>query len=262
MKWKLLALAAGLLCVLGLTLYAFWMSLPLVLSGLVGLIPARAEDEFGRAITTAIARETGSCRDEATRAFLDTISRRLGSAMPASPYQFEIQVVRSPEVNAMAAPGGHIVLFSGLIEQMNTPEQVAAVLAHEMQHIVQRHSMRGIVRTIGLQALLTLLVGDPGILGDLAGNLTVLHLMRSDEQSADDEALLTLIRAGIPPSAMTQAFENLARASSHRTTPFKYLSTHPPLEERIEAVRRHPLPPGFQPRPMSIPMPGPCPATP
>jgi len=99
--------------------------------------------------------------------------------------------------------------------------------------------MKGMVRSLGLRLLLSMVIGDPGLFGDLAGNLTVLHFMRSDEQSADDEALSTLMRAGIPPSEMQKAFMNLSKSSGDEPeiSALKYLSSHPPLSERIERVR-------------------------
>ena len=239
MRLKLISLAVGALCLLGLTGYLIWQSLPMVLAGVVRLVPVSLEDQLGRAVVAGVARPGTVCEDEATQTLVKAAVARLESAMPKSAYQFDVKVVKNPQVNAMAAPGGHIVVFSGLIEKMDNPEQLAAVLAHEMQHVVQRHSMKGIVRAVGLQAFLSLVIGDPGILGDLAGNLTVLHFVRSDEESADDAALDTLMRAGIAPVEMQKAFENLSKGSEDRgfETTLKYLSTHPPLKERIERVK-------------------------
>jgi predicted Zn-dependent protease len=264
MKVKLISLAVGALCLLVLSIYAVWISLPLVLSGAVKLVPVTLEDNIGRAIVSGMARPGNVCDDPATKAFIDTVSARLTSAMPATPYRFNIQVVRNPQVNALAAPGGHILIFSGLIDRMDTPEQLAAVLAHEMQHVVQRHSMKGIVRAVGLQAFLSLVLGDVGIFGDLAGNLTVLHFMRGDEQSADDEALNTLIRAGISPEQMRLAFENLAKASPGESNAIglKYLSTHPPLQERIERVRSRTTSTNVKLNPIVATLPKACHATP
>ncbi len=240
MRFRLFSLAVGLLCLLSLTGYLLWQSIPMVLAGLVRLVPVSIEEQLGRAVVAGLARPGSVCEDEATKTLVKAAVARLESAMPKSAYQFDVQVVKNPQVNAMAAPGGHIVVFSGLIDKMDNPEQLAAVLAHEMQHVVQRHSMKGIVRAVGLQAFLSLVIGDPGILGDLAGNLTVLHFIRSDEESADDAALDTLMRAGIAPVEMQKAFENLSKGSEERgfETTLKYLSTHPPLRERIERVKQ------------------------
>ena len=240
MRLKLISLAVGALCLIGLSGYLLWQSIPMVLAGAVRLVPVSLEDQLGRAVVAGVARPGTVCEDDATKALVKAAVARLESAMPKSAYQFDVQVVKNAQVNAMAAPGGHIVVFSGLIEKMDNPEQLAAVLAHEMQHVVQRHSMKGIVRAVGLQAFLSLVIGDPGIFGDLAGNLTVLHFIRSDEESADDAALDTLMRAGIAPVEMQKAFKNLSKGSEERgfETTLKYLSTHPPLRERIERVKQ------------------------
>jgi beta-barrel assembly-enhancing protease len=253
-KFKLASLAIGVLCVILISGYLVWQSLPLLLTGVVKLIPTSWEDSLGRAVVAGITRSGNTCDTESTKQLIDTISQRLQAAMPQSGYRFDIKVVRNPEVNALAAPGGHIVVFSGLIDKMQTPEQLAAVIAHEMQHVVQRHSTRGMMRTLGLQLVLSLVLGDVGFLGDLAGNLTVLHFMRSDEQSADDEALNTLMRAGIAPSEMQHAFENLERSTGNQPAPLKYLASHPPLSERIERVKSRGSSFQGNSRPIGLPM--------
>ncbi len=260
MNLKIVSLLIGAVFFVMLSIYGLWLAVPLMLSGFVRLIPTSLEDRFGQAVVSSIARPGNLCDDPATRRLMETIASRLQTAMPSSPYRFDIQVVRHPEVNALAAPGGHIVVFSGLIDRMQNADQVAAVLAHEMQHVVQRHSMKGLVRAVGLQAFLSLVIGDPGVLGGLAGNLTVLHFMRSDEQSADDAALTTLMRAGIPPREMQKAFENLTKAAGEEreNSAIKYLSSHPPLAERIENVRRRSKEWGGVAKPIEAPLSGAC----
>jgi predicted Zn-dependent protease len=107
--------------------------------------------------------------------------------------------------------------------------------------VIQRHTVKSMIRAVGLQAVLSLVLGDPGVLGELAGNLGVLHFLRGDEQSADDAALEMLKRAGIPPSEMVKAFEKLKASSGESRDEtigaLKYLSTHPPLDERIARVK-------------------------
>ena len=256
MRLKLFSLAIGALCLLLLTGYGLYRAVPLLLGGVVRLIPLSWEDSLGKAVVAGMTRPGATCDDEATTKLIAAVTTRLQAAMPLTPYAFNVTVVRNPEVNALAAPGGHIVVFSGLIDRMDNADQLAAVLAHEMQHVVQRHSMNSLVRSIGLQALLSIVLGDPGLIGGLAGNLTVLHFMRSDEQSADDEALNTLMRAGIPPAEMQHAFENL---DDHKQdAPLKYLSTHPPLAERIARVKLRGAAFQGEAKPISVPIPKAC----
>lgn len=251
-----------LCCVLLITgaIYGVVKALPLLMAGLVRLIPLSLEDKLGEAIVAGMGRRDAVCTEPDTRALIDAVVERLRVASPANPYRFEVRVIRNAQVNAMAAPGGHIVVYSGLIDRMENPEQVAAVLAHEMQHVIQRHSMKGIVRALGIQTFLSLVLGDPGFLGDLAANLGVLHLIRSDEESADDEALETLLRAGIAPEQMRKAFENLAKSGGNDPMgiSLKYLSTHPPLQERIARVKERSAGRSITVRPIAVRMPHPC----
>ena len=80
---------------------------------------------------------------------LDAIVARLAAATP-TPRTIRAFVVDRKQVNAFAAPGGHVVLFRGLIEQAGNPEEVAGVLAHEIQHVAQRHATRALEASTGL----------------------------------------------------------------------------------------------------------------
>ena len=260
MRRQIAALLLGALLIVAGAIYVVVKGLPLLLSGVVRLVPLSLEDKLGEVIAAGIAKQDSLCEEPETRALMAAIVERLSAASPPSPYRFDVRVVRNPQVNAMAAPSGHIVVFSGLIDRMDNPEQVAAVLAHEMQHVIQRHSMKGIVRALGIQTFLSLVLGDAGILGDLAGNLGSLHFVRGDEESADDGALETLLRAGIAPEQMILAFENLAKSVGDDGVggSFKYLSTHPPLDERIASVRRLGAGRAVVSRPIGVPMARPC----
>lgn len=263
MRRQIAALVVGCLLVVAGAIYAVVKALPLLLSGVVWLVPLSVEDKLGEAVVGGMIQGDPICDDADTRAMMDAIVQRLRLASAPNPYRFEVRVVRNSQVNAIAAPGGHVIVFSGLIDRMDNPEQVAAALAHEMQHVIQRHSMKGIVRGLGMQAFLSLVVGNPGILGDLTGNLGALHFARSDEVSADDGALDTLLRAEIAPSQMVQTFENLAKSTGADPmgASLKYLSTHPPLEERIARVKDRAAGRVFSNRPIGVRMAHPCAAS-
>jgi predicted Zn-dependent protease len=240
MKNRVLAsLVVGALLLVGGSVYGLWVGASWALGKLVRLVPVSWEERLGRAVVSGLTQPAMLCGGDEVEGMLGEVVERLSAAMPRGEYEFRVKVVRQKEVNALAAPGGHIVLFSGLLGAMENVEQVAAVVAHEMQHVVQRHSTRGMMRVLGLQAFLTLTLGDPGLLGELAGNLTVMHFQRGDEQSADDAALEVLMRAGIAPRHMEEAFANLERVSGEEGSGgvMKYLSTHPPLGERRARVR-------------------------
>ena len=83
-------------------------------------------------------------------AAVQEMTHRLTEAIPENPYTFEITVVKSDVVNAFALPGGYIVVFTGLMKKAESPEEVSGVLAHELNHVLQRHGLERIVKQLGL----------------------------------------------------------------------------------------------------------------
>ncbi len=163
-----------------------------------------------------------------------------------SRYAYEFHVAKDDTLNAFAMPGGIIVVHTGLIAATARPEELAGVLAHEVQHVEQRHSLKGAFKQMGLRGLWALLSGDigSGIVGQAAVGLTSLQFSRSDESSADAKGLETLIAHGIDPRGMADFFATMQKQSGAK--PPALLSTHPPdlqrqemLLQRLEADGKH-----------------------
>ena len=154
-----------------------------------------------------------------------------------SPYKFKWHVADNPAVNAFAIPGGHIVVFTGLIKAAQTPEEVAGVLAHEVQHVVQRHSLKAMVHNLGWRATLAMITGDwtGGMLGEAVTQLGILKHGRDKETEADMQGLALLKKIRVDPHGMVQFFETLAQ--SNKGAPIEIFSTHPSSTERMTALR-------------------------
>jgi hypothetical protein len=118
--------------------------------GLAALVAARVpvawEDKLGQSVVDQFAPPEIRCDDPAVKKLLNEISARLIQAAPESPYKIRVYVAGAPVVNAFAAPGGHIVVFQGLIEESGSAGELAGVMAHELQHILKRHSTRMLVQ--------------------------------------------------------------------------------------------------------------------
>ena len=166
--------------------------------------------------------------------FIEEIGAKLGLD---SPYKFKWHVADNPAVNAFAIPGGHIVVFTGLIKAAQTPEEVTGVLAHEIQHVVQRHSLKAMVHNIGWRATIAIVTGDwtGGMLGEAVTQLGVLKYGRDKETEADMKGLALLKKIRVDPNGMVQFFETLAQ--SNKGAPIELLSTHPSSTERMTALR-------------------------
>lgn len=162
--------------------------------------------------------------------------RALGERLTrGSRYPFEFHVARDPSVNAFAMPGGFVVLNTGLLAQAERMEEVAGVLAHEVQHVERRHGLRGLVHAAGLSMALRLTLGDIGgsIAGAWAEGLARLRFSRDQERDADGAGVAALLRANIDPLGMVTFFRKLA--AEGRSVP-ALLSSHPASEERLRAV--------------------------
>ena len=150
--------------------------------------------------------------------------------------------MNSPEVNAFAAPGGYIVLFQGLLQQTETPEELAGVLAHEIQHILHRHGTRALLHHFSTELFFTLLAGEAsglvafGLEG--AKVLSTFQYSRGNEEQADTEGMHMLGAAEIDPRGMITFFELLQQQENNTPDFLQYLSTHPHTADRIAKAAR------------------------
>lgn len=199
----------------------------------VDTISIETEQKFGAAAFAQGKAGMTFIEGEAQAAVAD-IGARLTQG---SAYQFHWYVVQDPSVNAFAMPGGYVVVHSGLIEAADSAEEVAGVLAHEVQHVERRHSLKGIVHRLGWQAVLGLALGDVtgGAWGDIAAELGNLKFSRDQESDADLQGLAALHRAGIAPQGMVSFFQKLSRQDG---ATIELLSSHPTSEARFAVLEQ------------------------
>jgi predicted Zn-dependent protease len=162
--------------------------------------------------------------------------------MPDSLYHIRLTVVDRPVMNAFALPGGQVVVFRDLLEATETPEQLAGVLAHELQHIYKQHSTRAIIEQASTSLLIAAVSGDftgalaYGIEG--ARVLGVLRYSRLHEDEADREGLLLLQTIGIDPAEMIAFYHVMEAQHPHDPVALSYLSTHPHTDDRIAKLAK------------------------
>ena len=235
------ALAVGAIALMLLVI------LPAMAGTLARLIPMEAEIRFGRAVTAQMERFLGAsepgallCDGDAGQAALDRMLTRLTDGQDIG-YDLDIRVFDHPMLNAFAAPGGHVVLVRGLIDKAETPEAVAAVIAHEIGHVVNRDPTRNALRVAGSAGILSLLLGDVAggaVLVAVGDRLLNSAYSREAERNADAYALRMLNAAGISSEGFGDFFDRLAGAEAGPALP-EYLSTHPLSAERAEQARRN-----------------------
>lgn len=170
----------------------------------------------------------------------DKILTRLYTHDPKARNHSEIGFVENPVENAFTFPGGYIFIYSGLLKQMQSPEELAGVLAHEIEHVEKRHVMEALSKAMLFTVMLNLTAGDASSLmlvdPSTAAQIFGLKLSREMESEADDGALLRLSHAQISPKGMADFFERLEK-KDHLGKTFAFLSTHPVSEERVNRFK-------------------------
>ncbi len=254
LRFLLLAGAAAILVVWALY---FW-GIPVLADQAAARVPVSWEEQLGRAVVGEMAPDDKRCADPERIGVLDQIVSALTEAGPDSPYTFVITVVDDPAVNAFAAAGGQIVIYQGLLEKTESPEELAGVLAHEMQHIVQRHATKALFREMSMSVLFAAAVGDASGLTtvlDAAQTIGALRYRRRDEAEADREGMKAVQAARIDSSGMIRFLNKLEESSGDMPRAAEYISTHPLTRNRIEQLSRMaaqadytpvPLLPGYQ----------------
>lgn len=143
---------------------------------------------------------------------------------------------RSPKLgaNAFALPGGTVLVTDDLVEMARNDDELRAVFAHELGHVRSRHAMRLLLQNSATAVLMVGLLGDVTAASSLAASVpTVLAhaaYSRDFEREADDCARAWMERAGVPPERLGDLLERLERRYG---SGWSYLSTHPPLRERL-----------------------------
>jgi predicted Zn-dependent protease len=200
-------------------------------------VPASAEIALGENTWDQLAPPSAQCTDPAALAYVESLAAPL-LAQVDSPYDFQFRVVDDDSINAFALPGGFITVHYGLLKAAESGEEVAAVLAHEMQHVLQRHGLKRILHQIGGWTLLGTVLGfaDLSSLTGIAMSLVGRGYDRDQERESDALGRALLKQARIDPRGMAIFFDRLAK-EHEGVAPPAILSTHPGSEERAATAR-------------------------
>lgn len=234
MVWSIVG---GTLLVLVLGL---WFGSDQLVELAVDRIPVEWERKLGESTYHDFLARQEVMKEGSAVAAVKEMTHRLTSQIPENPYTFEVTVVKSDVVNAFALPGGYIVVFTGLMKKAESGEEVAGVLAHELNHVLQRHGLERIIKQLGFVAVVSIVLGNPpglgGVMKQLGVELMTLKFGRSQETEADLTGLELLYRAKIDPSGMITFFQRLADKDEGRV---EWLSTHPMSNARAERLTTH-----------------------
>lgn len=216
-------------------------------------ISIKEEKRLADELIQFLARHYELIKDPMIVLYVNQVGQRLLSHMPPQPFHYHFYVVNEATYNAFAIPAGHIFVNSGLLAAMESEDQLAGILGHEIAHVTHRHiskrigrnkkiqlaTMAGIVAGIFLGAN----TGDPAAMQSLtigsaaAGQTASLSYSRQDEAQSDQSGLQYMSKAGYDPRELLKIL-NIIRSKQwfgDEQIP-TYMMTHPALEERLVAV--------------------------
>jgi predicted Zn-dependent protease len=152
-------------------------------------------------------------------------------------FAWELRIIHDDKtLNAFAAPGGYIYVYTGLIKYLDSSHQLAGVLGHEIAHADRRHSINQLKKQYGTQMLLEIALGqNSGKVKQILGSLLSLKFSRSDEAEADDYSVKYLCGTKYRADGAAGFFEKIQSEGGGGTPEF--LSTHPSPENRVRDIK-------------------------
>ncbi|MEN8176506.1 MAG: M48 family metalloprotease, partial [Pseudomonadota bacterium] len=207
------------------------------------------ERRLGQAFMRSVRASSKVVDDPLLEDYIRRLGRKLAGTSDAKGQSFDFFLVKDPTINAFAGPGGHIGVHTGLILAAETESELAAVVAHEIAHVSQRHIARMIeaANTMSVPSAAVLLAavllgaaagGDAAMAAAVGGQAALLqqqiNFTRANEQEADRIGMQILSKSSFDPRAMPVFFQRMGRAdrTSGITLP-EFLRTHPVSTSRI-----------------------------
>lgn len=212
----------------------------------LALLPEAQMTALGERSFEALLQTQPLDDDPRVRAFVGCVAQALVDALPQPHGRWSIAVFDDPTPNAFALPGGKIGVNTGMLRIARTPDQLAAVIAHEIAHVLADHANERLTQRLAVQGglvLLDLLAEEPGshahetlraALGIGAEYGLLLPYSRAHEREADRIGRDLMAAAGFDPRASVTLWRAMAEAGGDQ--PLDFLSTHPSHATRMQAL--------------------------
>lgn len=210
-----------------------------VLAGDLKSLTTPQELAMGQVFAEQVDQQYPLLRDPVLRWYVNLRGGQLADRSPRNNIPYFFRIIDSPEINAFAIPGGHIYLNLGVFQVADKEGELLGILAHEIGHIVGRHSAKQIVKEQWASIAMAAAMGAyPNyyayLAGNLFGELGFLKMTRDAEREADQIGFQIMIDAGYDPRSMIAMFEKLQQRYKDDPGPLeKLFLTHPPTDERL-----------------------------
>ena len=211
-----------------------------------------AEREVGEKLAKYVERTIGVADDRTLATYVREVGDRLAGQAQRSEVEYRFQVVDMVAPNAFALPGGHVYVSRGLLALMNSEDELAGVVGHEIAHVEARHAVKRSQARLAM-APLQIAAGVTGVLASLissdlgtsiaaAGDFFLAPYSREQEREADRIGQDLAAKAGWRPEGLTTLLETLDREEERegeRPRGASFLATHPSTPDRVAASAQH-----------------------
>ena len=204
------------------------------------------EEELSDLIFRDLERNNTFYDDSIVTEILEPIVDRLIQSVDSPKYSYKLHLIENTSINAFATLDGHIFVYSGLVKFVSGPEELAAILAHEIGHHENGDLIDKIIKELGLNVVIAILTGGDAV---MTSEVTKLVLStgfdRQQEQEADEFAYGVLIESQIKPSRMAHFFTRMKSEEKTYPDELEIVMTHPNSKKRIERALAVKLPENF-----------------
>lgn len=207
------------------------------------------EEAFGREFARYVETHMDVVSDQYIADYVESVGQRVLMHFPAQPLKFRFRVIKSDVYNAFAGPGGHIFIHSGLLAAMESEDELAGILGHEIAHVTSRHISQKLARQKKINYMTLAGIVAAALLGAggsatgaqaltygamAAGQSAELAYSRDNELEADEKGLQSIVAAGYDGYGLLNVLKKIrSREWFGKKQVPTYLKTHPATEDRI-----------------------------
>jgi len=202
------------------------------------------EISLGSEFDKQVRAESKISDNEDWQNYFNEIGQKIVAVSDRADLDYHFTVIESDDINAFATPGGYIYIYTGMLKLMESEAELAAVTAHEISHVVARHSVKRLQQALGISVVWQLVSGesDNKTLETAVGlglSVALSGYSRSNEREADRFGIHYMAEAGYNPKGAVDMFERLASVSAGQRNFFENMfATHPETQERIDNAHK------------------------
>ena len=208
------------------------------------LIPTSFEQQIGAGMAQQVSETEKTLADQEWQSYLNEVGQKIVAVSDRTDIEYHFTVIESDQINAFAAPGGYVYFYTGLLKLMENESEMAAVMAHEISHVVARHGIKRLQTAMGAQLAYQLVFGDNNSEAlnaavSIGLGLAFADYSRDAEREADRYGILYMKKAGYNPRGAETMFQKLMTAGDSGSASVfeKLASSHPDSRERIDNAR-------------------------